>query len=419
LPTSSDPPNALGSTVAIEMEGVSKIYHLGRSRTSLRETIAGLFHRTCEQGTVLKALDNLSLRINRGESVGFIGPNGAGKTTLLRLLSGITTPSTGTICTYGRISSLIELGAGFHPDLTGRENIYLNAAILGLKRQEIQRRFDAIVAFSEMEHFLDTPVKRYSSGMYCRLGFSVAAFVDPDILLVDEVLAVGDAAFQAKCLKRMSELRAAGTTIILVTHSLGYLQRLCQRAIFLYQGKIQADGATSEVIQTYMNHPAYRGNLSRVEPDVIRFTSTITGGPVAITSVYFTDRSGNRIEQAHTGMPLNIHIAYTAFEPIADANVEIWLYGLDGSEYATFATMWDGLGPLTLQGRGEIRLQFDALCLMPGGYFVNAAISDLNGLRKYDLHWERHYLIVLGGPIAYGMVYQPHRWIVGEGNGDA
>ncbi|MGC8958962.1 MAG: ABC transporter ATP-binding protein [Chloroflexia bacterium] len=382
----------------------------------MREAVATLFHRNHEKTTVLKALDNISLHIGHGESVGLIGPNGAGKTTILKLLAGITKPSSGTIRTCGRVSSLIELGAGFHPDLTGRENIYLNATILGLPRRQIQRRFDAIVDFSELEHFLDTPVKRYSSGMYCRLGFSVAAFVDPDILLVDEVLAVGDAAFQAKCLKRMSELRAAGTTIIFVTHSLGYLQRLCQRAIFLYRGQVQADGITSEVIRTYMDHPSYRGNPDRVELDTAYGVSTAASGPISITAVYFTDRLGNRVEQARTGAPLNIHVAYAASEPVTEANVEIWLYGLDGSEYATFATIWDGLGPLNLQGYGEIRLQFDALCLMPGAYFVNAAISDPNGLRKYDLHWGRHRLIVLSGPISYGLLYQPHYWVVDTRN---
>lgn len=408
---------------------VTKIYHLGSGVTSLRSALTGLPGRLlrarAKDGTnrdrpTMAALDGVSFDIAAGESVGFIGPNGSGKTTTLKLLSSITRATSGSVRVRGRVSALIELGAGFHPDLTGRENIYFNAAILGMRRQEIQERFDAIVGFSGIERFLDTPVKRYSSGMYCRLGFAVAAYVNPDVLLVDEVLAVGDAAFQAKCLKRMSELRAGGTTIIFVTHNLGYLQRLCQRAILLYRGTILADGPVAETVQAYRNHAAYRGEESVQVSDPTGELLGTDARPepsaeavVCITGMRLS-RRGEPVQEVSTGEPLTIHVGYRAAVPVENANVEVWLYGMDGAEYASFATAWDGLAPLRLEGAGEIGLEIEPMCLMPATYFVNVAISDPSGLEKYDMHWERHRLTVLSGPTAYGLVYLPHKWRLGS-----
>lgn len=411
----------------VRFENVTKRYRLGSGQTSLRELFMSLPQRVFKKGAVdrsneLVALDQASFEIRRGESVGLIGPNGSGKTTSLKLLSSITRASSGTVWTNGRVSALIELGAGFHPDLSGRENIYFNAAILGMRQQEIRDRFDAIVEFSGLERFLDTPVKRYSSGMYCRLGFAVAAHVNPDILLVDEVLAVGDAVFQAKCLKRLSELRGDGTTIVFVTHNLGYLQRLCSRAIFLNKGRILEDGQVSDVIQAYRDHAAYpeesqvkpASGLSSAAPGlVVKSEAQNSPAPVAIADIYFTQQ-GERVTQVQTGSRLEIHVAYTLSKPLDNASFEIWLYGMDGAEYTSFATTWDGLEPLSLNGSGEVTLQIDPMCLLPGTYFVNVAISDSSGLTKYDMHWERHRVTVLSGPIAYGVVYLPHQWKVNE-----
>ncbi|MEE8346431.1 MAG: ABC transporter ATP-binding protein, partial [Dehalococcoidia bacterium] len=199
-----------------------------------------------------------SFRAERGEILGIIGRNGSGKSTVLKLIAGVTAPSEGEIMICGRVSPLIELGAGFHPDLTGRENVFLNASILGMSRKEVLARFDEIISFAELWDFVDTPVKRYSSGMYIRLGFSVAVHSDPEILLVDEVLTVGDAAFQEKCLTKMREFQARSVTIIVVSHSMGLIQDFCERALFLSGGHLLADGAPAEVIQQYtdmISHP--------------------------------------------------------------------------------------------------------------------------------------------------------------------
>lgn len=410
-------------TAILTFERVSKQYQLGAAqgslRTALPQWVKGLFGRPANHHAPhLWALRDVSLAVEPGEALGIIGPNGAGKTTLLKLATHVTQPTSGRITVSGRASALIQLGAGFHPDLTGRENIYLNGTILGMRRPEIQARFDEIVAFSELEEFLETPVKRYSSGMYARLGFAVAAHVNPQMLIVDEVLAVGDASFQNKCLKRMADLKAAGTAVLLVTHNLGYLHRMCTRAMFLHKGQIQADGPVDEVIQSYRDHPAYLlGARERSDTPSAPSQSSPPFGeldgqpdtPLKIGEVCFSTPAG-RAESARTGAPLTIHVGYEASQPMPKVNVEVWLYGLDGSEYATFATAWDGLNDLILAGRGEICLRLDPLCLMPGVYFVNVALSDEQGLSKYDIHWDEHRLTVLSGPISHGLLHQPHRW---------
>jgi ABC-type polysaccharide/polyol phosphate transport system ATPase subunit len=415
-------------TSSVKFEGVTKLYRLGSRGASLRGAIAGLLKRVLrksqDRGSSAKfaALDQISFEIQQGESVGLIGPNGSGKTTTLKLISGITRATRGAVLVNGKVSALIELGAGFHPELSGRENIYFNAAILGMSRQEIEQRFDAIVDFSGLERFLDTPVKRYSSGMYCRLGFAVAAHVNPDVLLVDEVLAVGDAAFQAKCLRRMRGLQEEGTTVIFVTHNLGYLQRLCKRAVFLFQGKVVADGEVSEIIQAYRDHAAYsRGSRGEGPEGMDESLPYLAGADslspsehtvARITGVRFSNGRQESVAQVRTGAPLTVHVEYEACSSVEDANCEVWFYGLDGSEYASFATVWDGLGPLYLDGSGELRLEIPSLCLMSGTYFVQVAISDQDGLSKYDLHWDRHKLVVLSGPTSHGLLYQPHHWSV-------
>ena len=240
----------------IEFWRVSKRFQLQEGRT-LREFVPALF-RGQGWSEPFYALQDVSFRVDRGETLGIIGPNGSGKSTILKLIAGVTAPSEGEINVYGRVSPLIELGAGFHPDLTGRENVFLNASILGMSRKEACARFDEIISFAELWDFIDTPVKRYSSGMYVRLGFSVAVHSDPEILLVDEVLAVGDAAFQEKCLAKMEEFRAWGVTIVLVSHSMGLVQDFCERALLLSGGQLLADGAPTEVVQQYtdlISHP--------------------------------------------------------------------------------------------------------------------------------------------------------------------
>ena len=269
---------------AIRVARVSKRYRLGSGPyLTLRETLSGLARRSKRDArAAVWALEDVSLEVDEGEVVGVIGLNGAGKSTLLKILSRITQPTSGVSRTRGRVGALLEVGTGFHPELSGRENIFLNGAILGMKRREIRSCFDAIVDFSGVEQFLDTPLKRYSSGMYLRLAFAVAAHVDPDIVIVDEVLAVGDVQFRQKCLSRMSEFGREGRTVVFVSHDLGSINQLCPRTIWLDGGRLRDDGPSKAVIERYVDAVAPRA--TRVE---------IVGGSgrrVEVLSVGITDR---------------------------------------------------------------------------------------------------------------------------------
>jgi len=239
---------------AVTLEGVSKRFILHHHKTrSFQEALVNLVHRRNGSREEFWALRNVSLAVPQGKTLAIVGENGSGKSTILKLITRILEPTSGRVHANGKVSALIELGAGFHPDLTGRENIYLNGSILGLSRKEMSRKFDEIVAFSEMERFIDTPVKHFSSGMYARLGFSVAISVDPDILIIDEVLAVGDEAFQRKCLGRIKALQSRGRTVILVSHNLEMLRSLCDQAVWLKQGVIAAEGPVDDVVGQYLD----------------------------------------------------------------------------------------------------------------------------------------------------------------------
>jgi lipopolysaccharide transport system ATP-binding protein len=239
--------------IAIRVSTVSKKYIIGKQKdSSLRGSLASIFNRKATQGDEFMALSDVSFDIKKGEAIGIIGKNGAGKSTLLKILSQITKPSEGRIELNGRVASLLEVGTGFHPELTGRENIYLNGTILGMTRKEVKEKFDEIVAFSGVEKFIDTPVKHYSSGMYVRLAFAVAAHLEPEILIIDEVLAVGDAEFQKKCLGKMKEVSGHGRTVIFVSHNMEAVKNLCDRAIFMEKGKLILDGDPVAIIEQYL-----------------------------------------------------------------------------------------------------------------------------------------------------------------------
>src|SRR2546430_16657966 len=271
--------------VAIRVEDLSKQYRIGAGgreayktlRDTLTDVIMSPFRRAgkllggrgvraAELGETFWALKDVSFEVKRGEVVGIIGYNGAGKSTLLKILSRITEPTEGYADIYGRVGSLLEVGTGFHPELTGRENIYLNGAILGMRKAEIARKFDEIVAFAELEKFIDTPVKHYSSGMYVRLAFAVAAHLEPEILLVDEVLAVGDITFQKKCLGKMGDVARAGRTVVLVSHQLSQIRRLCQRVLWIDGGAVRQNGPTHEVVSSYESAMA-RGDQNVAQQD--------------------------------------------------------------------------------------------------------------------------------------------------------
>ncbi len=244
----------------INAENLSKRYALGsRQPYSFREMLTGLFDRGSDEKRLLWALRDVSFSVHEGETLGLIGHNGAGKSTLLKILSRITKPTSGTATISGRVGSLLEVGTGFHSELSGRENIFLNGAILGMKRAEIEKKFDEIVAFSEIEAFLDTPVKHYSTGMYMRLAFSVAAHLDPEVLIVDEVLAVGDVGFQRKCLRKMREVGESGRTVIFVSHDMQSITRLCRRVIWLKDGAVKSDGEAKHVVGEYLHEQSQTG----------------------------------------------------------------------------------------------------------------------------------------------------------------
>lgn len=367
---------------AIKFEHISKRYRIGSGRGSLRDAIPDLFRRFSGNGNdhrsaseFIWALRDVSFEVERGETLGIIGRNGAGKTTVLKLLSNITRPTSGNIQVNGRTSALIELGAGFHPDLTGLENIYLNASILGLTKREIAARLEDIVAFAELEPFMDTPVKRYSSGMYARLGFSVAAHVDPDVLLVDEVLSVGDIMFQQKCLNRIHDFQTAGKAIVFVSHNLVSIQRICSRVIWLDKGHIANEGDPQEVVNDYIHHQMKeRPDDSRSEPGEIPLRYGT--GEAEIERVRFLDDMGQERDFFELGEEITVQIDYRAHARVEPVNLLVIVtdgegYKLCGTDF--FKEGFDGLK--SIEGRGSVMCRFTKLPLRPGAYFLIAIIE--------------------------------------------
>jgi lipopolysaccharide transport system ATP-binding protein len=357
----------------VVFEDVSKRYRLGALGT-LRSTLAALSSRwhgdaTCD----LWALKDVSFRVEPGESLGLIGPNGAGKTTTLKLLSNITQPTSGRVEVSGRMSSLIELGAGFHPELSGRENIFLNGAILGLKQREIQRKLDAIVAFSELERFIDTPVKRYSSGMYVRLGFAVAAYVEPDVLLVDEVLAVGDASFRQKCMDRINGLLLQGTTVLFVSHNMYLVRRICKYALLLMGGKNQYLGSAEDAITHY---ETMLGSVFLPSSDSGGMADSVVDGALIITNVSVGNASSEPVSQMKHNEVAIVRVAYRSQGSIHDPITKIRLVHSDGTVAAMMASRYQADTTWTLTGEGVISARIQPIQLATGAYHIEARIID-------------------------------------------
>jgi len=376
----------------LDVEGVFKKFSRGELHSSLRDLIPSLTQRLVsrEQPQRLEqrefwALQDVSFSVRRGEAFGIIGANGAGKSTILKLLTGIMRPTKGSIHVGGRISALIEVSAGFHQDLTGRENIYLNATILGMTKQEIKRRFDAIVDFSGLEEFIDTPVKRYSSGMFARLGFSVAAHVDPDLLLVDEVLSVGDYLFQRKCIERMNAVIASGATVVFVSHNLRAVSNLCQRSLLLEKGRVQMVGPTDDVIRMYFR----RGQQRRVVD---------ADSGVLLTDVITHDDSGPRVE-FNSGGKLRITVEARARTRHPEMSVVIQI--VDDHQYPVYETCTQrlGAGAITLDRDQELECTFELdLNLAEGTFHINALLQRYVTNRAYDRWLCAATFFVTGAP---------------------
>ncbi|VAW43134.1 Teichoic acid export ATP-binding protein TagH [hydrothermal vent metagenome] len=387
---------------AVRFENVSKRYELGTGQTSLKriisKPIAKMMGRKngVSESQVLWALKDVSFNIEPGSALGLVGPNGSGKTTSLKLLSRITFPSSGQVHINGRISALIELGAGFHPDLTGRENVYLNGAILGMKKHEIDKRFDQIVDFSGIERFIDTPVKRYSSGMYVRLGFSVAAHVEPDVLLVDEVLAVGDAQFRQKCARRIEELQAIGTTIVFVAHNLYLVRSVCDQAVFLLNGQVQQQGAVDEVLNRYENWLIERQIAEGGAPAAtMRGKGDGHSKNVTIQDIQMHNLKSGSTEAFNFDDPAEIRVHFKANKPIAKPNLVVRITRADGATAAMIRTADYGLKLDDLTGEGVISLKMDQLQLATGGYVLN--VSLLGAIDGVALAWGNSRWIQVSG----------------------
>ena len=363
----------------ISVEHVSKRYVLGHQRSTddgLRHVIESAVRAPAEWFRTRRArartvdeefwaLKDVSFSVSHGEAVGIIGRNGAGKSTLLKVLSRITQPTSGRIRYKGRVASLLEVGTGFHPELTGRENIFLNAAILGMKRSDILRRFDEIVAFSEVEKFLDTPVKRYSSGMYVRLAFGVAAHLEPDILLVDEVLAVGDASFQKKCLGKMGSVVNEGRTVLFVSHNMAAITSLCTRGVLIDGGRIEASGAPESVIRDYLA----RARSDAGVPVSMR-TDRKGNGRVRFTNVSVLNDRFEPVESVATGQDISICLDYNIpdSEPLQNAVVQIKFFGVLGQPLFACLSRASTREPLRMSAGGRIFCNIPRLPLLPGIY---------------------------------------------------
>jgi lipopolysaccharide transport system ATP-binding protein len=350
------------------------------TRTSLPSVIykwgESLFQRSRKDSADNKdfwALRDVSFDLGRGESLALIGPNGAGKTTILKLLANITSPTAGQIKTNGHLSALIELGAGFHPDLSGRENIFLNGTILGLKKPAIQSRFDEIVEFSGLEKFIDTPVKRYSSGMSVRLGFAVATSVDPDILLVDEVLAVGDAAFRQKCMNRIQSMVERGTSIIFVSHNLWLVQAVCERGLYIEAGQVKHYGPTSEAIDLYdrtLNENRAR-NL-----EIAQNQPLTASGEIEITEIEIAAPEKTAEAEIRNNDCVQVHVHYLAYKKFEKANLVVRILRSDGLTCCAMRTSLDQFDFCVEPGKGVITVNLTPIQLYGGSYYVQAVFKD-------------------------------------------
>lgn len=407
----------------IEFEQVSKRYTLGLTRTSLPSIMANWLKRPFsakdaggEDNKAFWALRDVSFHLKQGDSLALVGSNGAGKTTILKLLANITKPTSGSIRVNGRLSALIELGAGFHPDLTGRENIFLNGTILGLNRKEIARHFDEIVTFAELDRFIDTPVKRYSSGMVVRLGFAVASCIESEILLVDEVLAVGDAAFQQKCLRRIRALVDSGVSIVFVSHNFYLVQAVCNTALYLQKGQVKQFGATKEVINLYeQDLHQERARKFALDQQQLDATHEVA----EITRVEVLDEAGATVEVIPSKQTLQVRIHYHAYAALGKVHASAFILRSDGLTCCMMRTKLDNFDLVVERGPGVITLYVEPLQLVGGTYFVEAwLLNESDAMVLTTKAGRSDWFTVRGAALSYeesSGIFEPNsRWLHGE-----
>jgi len=421
--------------VAVEAKELAKVYrrflHKNQFRTLKSAILTGSLLSDLRADEVFTALDGVSFQVKKGTTFGVIGENGSGKSTLLKLLAGITKPTRGELQVEGRISALIELGAGFHPEISGRENVVINGIMLGLTRRQVEERFHEIVAFAELERFIDAPVKTYSSGMYARLGFAVAIHVDPEVLLIDEVLAVGDESFTRKCLDKIGEFRRRGKTILIVTHSLGLVEKMCDEVLWLRRGKVEGEGDPKRVVDAYLTYVA--GGEEKLlaqehgqAPDEVAAPAPATppgetGAPqlyregrwgsrdVEITRVRLLDAKGRERHVYVPGEALTIALDVHAGTAVDDFVFGVGLFAADGTSVYGTNTHIEDYEPKRLEGRAEVRFEIAALRLVEGTYLLDVAAHRRDGT-PYDYHRGLYSFRIKSHVKDVGVHRPEHRW---------
>lgn len=404
---------------AIEIEGVSKRFrkYTSRELSTIKDLfVKGILRKNTFGTEVFWALKDINLTVPKGRMIGIIGSNGSGKSTLLKLMAGIMRPTSGGVRVNGRVSALIELGAGFHPELSGRENIFINGIILGLSKKEIQDRFDDIVRFAGIEDFIDSPIKAYSSGMYMRLGFAIAINVDPDILLIDEILAVGDEEFQHKCLNKINEFKRRDKTIVFVSHDLGSVERLCDEAVWIEGGVLRASGLPRMVIDKYTDYVgsleearAFENHQRALEKARKEGTNRWGTRDVEITSVKLTDGNNNEKYLFGYGEPIELIISYKANKRIEDPVFGIGVFKDDGVCVYGTNTAIDGLSIGAIEGEGNVVFSIDKSNLIEGSYLLDVAVHKRDG-HPYDYQSRLYSFIIRSRTKDIGIYRPEHSW---------
>jgi len=412
---------------AITVDGIGKRYRLGQFQkgdTMLREALVNFVRNARGRSKAaqehLWALRDVNFEIEQGEVVGLVGRNGAGKSTLLKVLSRITYPTEGSFTVNGRLASMLEVGTGFHEELTGRENIYMNGSIMGMKRNEITARIEDIVEFAGVRQFIDTPIKRYSSGMRLRLGFAVAAHLEPDVLLVDEVLAVGDAEFQKKCLKSMDDLRGGGRTVVFVSHNMAAVENLCQRVIWIDKGQVREDGPTQQVLSHYM---ATFANAQQGGADLATIQSRVGTGDVILTSLDILDAQGQTLNFIRSGDKLTMRLHFQAKQEIRDLHVGVEIRNELGMLMTICNNWMNGMGLVRVpEGQHHVDLDIDFLNLMPGRFYLTLWLKGpdskdhdlLENCMTMDVETSDYYGSGRGINPQFGLIFLPTRWRASE-----